>query len=465
MPLRLPEPSEQAGELLKTLPTGTTAHLAYFDADGVEPRPEAQSTRRWRPGSSRHRLRQGDSAGHATSWWVPGARAARSFSGPTFSAWACGLPLEAPFPAGSRVDMIDVGRPVTRNLAVDEVQADQTDLRKGKPVRVTARVFNAGLFPARDVLVRLVLEGKVRSSRASPLQAAAEPAGAFRCADREAGSSFRALSRFAAAMSFRLTTGDTSLSRPECRNESCSIDGEPGPSVFGNETYYLETALRLRLPGDEAKEARPTPYEPVRIAGAGPSFTLPGPGPYPHRRLCATSRMFRRQAGCACRVLSTSGGSLIIFVGDRVGAGAYPALEAEKLLPGRIGDPAVEAGPYRTGSNGSRITRSWLPLPTRCTETCEPCDSARSPGSYPSPRPASSPARTGGLPILLERIKGAGRCLLFAIPADNAWGDWAIHRLYLPIWLQVAGYVSDRLPGTGRVRLAAAGRARASHPA
>ena len=30
------------------------------------------------------------------------------------------------------------------------------------------------------------------------------------------------------------------------------IDGEPGPSVFGNETYYLETALRLRVPGDES---------------------------------------------------------------------------------------------------------------------------------------------------------------------------------------------------------------------
>ena len=46
----------------------------------------------------------------------------------------------------------------------------------------------------------------------------------------------------------------------------------------------------------------------------------------------------------------------------------------------------------------------------------------------------------GGLPILVERNKGRGRCLLFAIPADNAWGEWAIHPLFLPLVHQVAGY-------------------------
>ena len=33
---------QQAAELLKDLPTGTAAHLAYFDADGVDPRPDAR---------------------------------------------------------------------------------------------------------------------------------------------------------------------------------------------------------------------------------------------------------------------------------------------------------------------------------------------------------------------------------------------------------------------------------------
>ena len=46
------------------------------------------------------------------------------------------------------------------------------------------------------------------------------------------------------------------------------VDGQPGPSVFGNETYYLETALRLRLPGDESTRS-PTAYEPVRQPWTG----------------------------------------------------------------------------------------------------------------------------------------------------------------------------------------------------
>ena len=83
-----------------------------------------------------------------------------------------------------------------------------------------------------------------------------------------------------------------------------------------------------------------------------------------------------------------------------------------------------------------------------------------------------SPAQTarviataqGGLPILLERSKGQGRCLLFAVPADNAWGDWAIHRLYLPLVHQVAAYLTDRLPGTGHVQTSVAGQGPARSP-
>jgi hypothetical protein len=73
-------------------------------------------------------------------------------------------------------------------------------------------------------------------------------------------------------------------------------------------------------------------------------------------------------------------------------------------------------------------------------------------------------AAQGGLPILLERTKGRGRCLLFAIPADNAWGEWAVHRLYVPLVHQVAGYLTDRLPETGRVQSALAGRTAAESP-
>ena len=79
------------------------------------------------------------------------------------------------------------------------------------------------------------------------------------------------------------------------------VDGEPGTSVFGNETYYLETAFRLDLPGGQSKEAPPTPYEPVRIA-AGPTFALPDLAGFRIVVLCNIASVSREDAGWLSRL-------------------------------------------------------------------------------------------------------------------------------------------------------------------
>ena len=63
----------------------------------------------------------------------------------------------------------------------------------------------------------------------------------------------------------------------------------------------------------------------------------------------------------------------------------------------------------------------------------------------------------GDSPLLIERSHGAGKCLLFAVPADNAWGEWAIRRLFVPLVHQLAGYATNRLPEFGPVTYAQAG--------
>ncbi len=211
-------------------------------------------------------------------------------------------------------------------------------------------------------------------------------------------------------------------------------------------------------PANEAKEAPPTPYEPVRIAAAGQTFSLPDLAGYRIVALCNVAAVSREDAGRLSRFVEV--GRKPDHLRGRPGRRGR-LLDARERKP--VAGPdrrAGRVGPVPARSSGSRIIRSSLPLPTRCMEICEPCDSARSPGSRPCRRPGCSPRAQGGLPILLERTKGRGRCLLFAIPADNAWGDWAIHRLFLPLVHQVAGYLTDRLPGTGRVQVALAGRGR-----
>ena len=70
-----------------------------------------------------------------------------------------GTPAGEGFPPRVDVEIIDVGRALTKNLAVEEAQAEGTELGDGKKVSVAARVFNAGLFPVQDVRVKLSLDG------------------------------------------------------------------------------------------------------------------------------------------------------------------------------------------------------------------------------------------------------------------------------------------------------------------
>jgi hypothetical protein len=232
------------------------------------------------------------------------------------------------------------------------------------------------------------------------------------------------------------------------------IDGEPGPSVFGNETYYLETALRLRLPGDEPA-AFASPYEPMRVPWGGEGGSLPDLSPYRVVALCNVADVASTDGAALSRFVE-AGGNLIIFTGDQVNAGAYAALEHAKLLPGLVLGPA-EIGSYRFADwskdhpilspfadpqygdlrtlRFQRITRIQTDSEARVLGTTQ-----------------------GGAPLVLERTLGTGRCILFAFPADNAWGDWAIHRLYLPLVHQLLGYLTSRLPETNPVKYDRAGR-------
>jgi hypothetical protein len=71
------------------------------------------------------------------------------------------------------------------------------------------------------------------------------------------------------------------------------VDGEPGTSVFSNETYYLETALRLALPG---KGSELTPYVPEHIVLDG-ATRLPNLEPYRVVALCNATALGRLSPG------------------------------------------------------------------------------------------------------------------------------------------------------------------------
>ena len=59
-------------------------------------------------------------------------------------------PLEG-WPPGVGVDVIDVGKPVTANLAVTDVAVSRTEIRTGEPLIISAVVSNTGLFVSKEV--------------------------------------------------------------------------------------------------------------------------------------------------------------------------------------------------------------------------------------------------------------------------------------------------------------------------
>jgi hypothetical protein len=451
---------QEAAAILKDLPPGTTAHLAYFDAEGAEPEPQARIDTALAPRPA------GTDFGKALAWArdvVIGSRRQNREVYLWTDLQRSGIRgrLEPSFPtAGVRIELTDVGRPITRNLAVDLVEAEQTDLREGKPVRITARIFNAGFFPARDLPVKLVLDGTRPIEQTITIEGRTRALVSFDAPINEPGlySGFVEV-KGGDELPFddrRYIAFETRL--PE---RVLLVDGEPGPSVFGNETYYLETALRLGLPGDAAKEAPPTPYEPVRLEAAGPTFELPELSGYRVVALCNVAAVSPESAARLSRFVE-AGGSLVIFPGDRARDGAYATLLDEKLSPGQIGDLA-EQGPYRI-ADWTKDHPILAPFADPLHGDLRTLRFLKIARISPAPEARVLASAQGGLPILLERTKGRGRCLLFAVPADNAWGEWAIHRLYLPLVHQVAGYLTDRLPETGRVRSMLAGRAADESP-
>jgi hypothetical protein len=228
------------------------------------------------------------------------------------------------------------------------------------------------------------------------------------------------------------------------------VDGEPGSSVFGHETYYLETALRLALPG---KGSALTPYEPVRWALEAGSH-LPDLTSCDVVVLCNVAEVANDDLG-RLHTFVTGGGRLLIFTGGKVQPAGYAVIEQAGLLPGTV-EVASGAGLFRfqTWQKDHPIFR---PLSDPQQGDLRRVAFRKITRVKPSPDAKVLASEPGGQPLLLEKTVGRGIVLLFASAADRDWGDWPQSRLYVPLVHQLIGYLTERLPENQRVRSEIAG--------
>ena len=332
----------EASQILKDLPEGANVHLAYCDAAGVAPVSPPRVESGARPGLAATDYTK------ALAWArdivVGSERLNRQvFLWTDLQRSGVGKPEGPPFPVSAQVEIIDVGRSLTRNLAVEEIQCEQTDLRGGKPVSIAARVQNAGLFAAQDVRVKLSIEGLPELEQAVSVEGRSRRVVHFEVPIHDPGL-YHGYVEVAAGDDLAFDDRRWLAFAARKSDRILLVDGEPGPSVFSHETYFLEMAIRLALPGGDPGAAA-TPYEPERVAWDGQSAPLPSLDAFKVVCLCNVADL-SPAAAAALEAFVRSGGILVIFTGDQVKQGAYAALSERATLPARI-EGSVADGPYR----------------------------------------------------------------------------------------------------------------------
>jgi hypothetical protein len=446
-----------ADQALKGLPEHTAVHLAYFDAGGVDPSAEPRIDRGRRPGHA------GTDYDVAMRWARDQAllssrphREVRIFTDLQRSGLR-GRHAET-LPADVAVEIVEVGKPLLRNLAVVAAEADGAPYRDKEPLTVLARVRNAGLFAAREVHVRVSLDGpgKVEQTQTVAVPATGEQDVRFAVRLPKPG----------------LYTGSVELTDeddfpPDNRrylafearpaDRLLLVDGEPGRTVYGNETYYLEAALRLRLPG---KGDPVTPYEPERLAWGGDAH-LPALAPFRVVVLCNVDRVADEDVKALAAFVS-GGGGLLVFTGDHVEAAGYEPLQRAGLLPAAVEGPA---GPDTFRFGGWDKQHPIL----RPLSDPQQGDLRRLAFHHITKLKPAAGAKvlasaSSGEPLLVEGGLGSGKVVVVASAADRDWGDWPQTRLYVPLIHQLVGYLTERLPETQRVRAAPAGPGRDNPP-
>ena len=439
---------EAASKLLTSLPEGTAIHLALFDASGVAPVDSAKVEDLPKsPGAA------GTDFGRGLAWArdrvVTSKRKLRVVHLLT-DLQRVGLdhPVPEAFPPGVDVEVVDVGRTLVGNLGVDQARAVVEEIRDGAPPLVSAVIANAGAFPSRGVTVRLNLDGPdgpIRLTETIDLAGSARREVRFRPAITKPGL-YRGTVEVGSGD--LLPFDDRRYLAFEARRPEAVllVDGEPGPSPFSDETYFLEAALRLRLP-----EAGPsaTPFDPTHLRWDGgsnwPSLAEVGVV------ILANVPEVPPKVADALRRFVEGGGRLVVFAGDQIKPGGLAGLARVGLLPAEV--EGVIEGPLRFDTWDANHPL-FAPFADAQGGDLRSLGFERVARLKPLAGSTVLASANGGTALLVESRVGSGIVLQWAATADNDRGDWAIRRLYLPVMHQMMGYLSGRLPGSGLVKVA-----------
>ncbi len=220
------------------------------------------------------------------------------------------------------------------------------------------------------------------------------------------------------------------------------IDGDPGYTLSGAESFYVERALNP----SKSSGSRITPvvvavdeFRHVSLDDIAVVFMLnvPDPSPFANR----------------LRRFVARGGGLFIALGDRVRRDTYNSA-LSSLLPASLGEVKV-ATPDLTGERPPALTYPELthPIFQVFREAGAPVFATTEFFQFVPTAPFLKPDAavllkyTNGLPALLERRVGKGRVLLFTSTLDRGWTNFPLKSVFLPFVQEAAHYLAHNPAG------------------
>jgi Aerotolerance regulator N-terminal len=206
------------------------------------------------------------------------------------------------------------------------------------------------------------------------------------------------------------------------------VDGCPGRSPYQDETYYLETALKV---AQHEKAVSMFKVERRERLGDPTGFDVVA--------LCNVERLTNRETDLLTGLVE-EGMGLIHFLGDRFDetynhklcqAGLCPAgISETETVPTNVACEWDTAHPaLQLFGNAENSSLSWIRL--REAFTMEPEE-----GSKVLARCSD------GEPMLVENHHGKGRVIAFANPCDRDWSDLPQEHIYLPIMRELFCYTA-----------------------
>lgn len=343
-------------------------------------------------------------------------------------------------PDGIELQLQDVGEALTRNVAIETAEAIHTEIRPDAQVTVRAVVRNHSPLPVRQLSVRCELEGPTgKLSVTKPVDLAGRGSTIVDLPfEIQQDGLYRGSVSFDVEDALMIDNRRWLAFEARHPDRVLLVDGQEGRSIFTNETYFLETALRLRT---EESSGQSRSFETERIAWeSGKGF----PRLNGYRAIVlANVRRLSPVDGQRMNEFVRGGGGLLIFAGEQVTPDSLASLQQHDLLPGTVARDPI-SGRFRVDQ--------WDAKHAALACFADPQQGDLRRVEFTKLLPLESPTsdsrvllQTEGHIAAAARTVGKGRCLYFGSTADRDWSDLPRTPMYVPLMRQLLADLTDQL--------------------